>query len=70
MANINPPTNVTIMFTENSYAIYMMEAVTCDDPDCTEAAHARVVTDYADAARAMQGWADRFLALSKVEGEA
>jgi len=57
------------MFTENSYAIYMMEAMNCDGPDGIEMAHARVITDYADASRVMHGWAERFLALSKVEGE-
>ena len=69
MVNIKLPTNVSIMFTENSYAIYVMEAMNCEDPDCIEGAHARVITDYADASRVMHGWAERFLALSKVEGE-
>jgi hypothetical protein len=68
--NIKPPTSATIMFSEDGYAIYMMETVTCDDPDCVEGAHARVITDYADAALAFQGWANHFLALSKAEGEA
>ena len=69
MIALEPPTNVSIMLTENGYAIYMMEAVTCNDPDCDEPAHARVITEFAEAAVIFQEWANRFLALSKVEGE-
>lgn len=63
------PNNVSITFSENSYHIYMMQAVASADPGYEGEVHGEVITDFASAALCLQTWADRFLALAEVEGE-